>query len=144
MCRSWEYWERPVVRVKERPPDPTLRASDADRERVVDVLRRHTAEGRLTPEELEERLETVYAARTLGDLEAPVHDLPPEPAPRSPRRPVPRPGRILGVPLAVLLAVIVVAAVAAPGHAPFWLLWFVVPWMLCRRPRHRRAPTTWV
>jgi hypothetical protein len=51
---------------------------------------------------------------------------------------------VLGLPLGVLIALIVVATIAAPANAPVWLLWFVIPWMLCRRPRHRRAPGTWV
>jgi hypothetical protein len=48
----------------------SLRASDADREQFVEALRRHHAEGRLTVEELTERTERAYAARTLGDLDA--------------------------------------------------------------------------
>jgi hypothetical protein len=57
--------------------DPTeLRASDADRERTVVRLRRHATEGRLTMDELDERCERAYAARTVGDLAALVADLP--------------------------------------------------------------------
>lgn len=41
------------------PLDPSVRASDADRERIATGLRDHAAEGRLTPEELEERLDAV-------------------------------------------------------------------------------------
>lgn len=55
----------------------SLRASDADREQFVESLRRHHAEGRLTLEELTERTERAYAARTLGDLDALGGDLPP-------------------------------------------------------------------
>jgi hypothetical protein len=55
----------------------SLRASDADREQFVEALRQHHAEGRLTVEELEERTERAYAARTLGDLDALGGDLPP-------------------------------------------------------------------
>jgi hypothetical protein len=55
----------------------TLRASDADREQFVEALRRHHAEGRLTTEELTERTERAYAARTFGDLDALATDLPP-------------------------------------------------------------------
>jgi hypothetical protein len=54
----------------------TLRASDADRERVAEQLRHATAEGRLDPDELEERLETAFAARTYGELDQLVVDLP--------------------------------------------------------------------
>jgi hypothetical protein len=62
----------------------SLRASDADREQFVEALRQHHAEGRLTTEELTERTERAYAARTLGDLDALATDLPPlrPPAPR--------------------------------------------------------------
>src|SRR5207302_7912443 len=56
--------------------DPTLRASDADRERVAERLREHAGAGRLSMDELSERLETVFAARTLGELEPPLADLP--------------------------------------------------------------------
>jgi hypothetical protein len=54
---------------------PELRASDADRERTADVLRAAAGEGRLTMEELEERLHTTYAARTHRDLEGLTADL---------------------------------------------------------------------
>ncbi|MEU3554190.1 DUF1707 SHOCT-like domain-containing protein [Streptomyces fragilis] len=53
-----------------------LRASDAERDRVVDQLREAVAEGRLTPEEYAERVEGALAARTLGELEEYVRDLP--------------------------------------------------------------------
>ena len=48
---------------------PELRASDADRERVAEILRDAVAEGRLDMEEFEERLEATYKARTYGELE---------------------------------------------------------------------------
>jgi len=53
-----------------------LRASDADRERVAQVLHTALAEGRLTVAELQERLDIVYAAKTLGELEPITLDLP--------------------------------------------------------------------
>jgi hypothetical protein len=57
-------------------PRPELRASDADRERVADVLRDALVEGRLQLTEFESRLEETHAARTHGELEQVVHDLP--------------------------------------------------------------------
>ncbi|MEU7555296.1 DUF1707 domain-containing protein [Streptomyces sp. NPDC044571] len=62
----------------ERPekPLPELRASDADRERVVERLRDAVAEGRLDMEEFEERLEAAYTSRTYGELEPLTRDLP--------------------------------------------------------------------
>lgn len=73
-------------------PDPSqMRVSDEDRHKVADVLRDAAAEGRIDFEELEERLEATYAAKTYGDLvpltidlpnagAAPVH-VTPQPAP---------------------------------------------------------------
>lgn len=55
-----------------------MRASDADRERVVARLQQHTAAGRLTLDELSDRIAEVYAARTLGDLATVTRDLPPD------------------------------------------------------------------
>ena len=54
---------------------PDILASDADRERTAGVLRRSSANGQLTVEELDERVEAVYAARTRGELERLVEDL---------------------------------------------------------------------
>ncbi|MER6624794.1 MULTISPECIES: DUF1707 domain-containing protein [unclassified Streptomyces] len=55
---------------------PDLRASDADRERVAEILRDALTEGRLDMEEFEERLEATYKARTYGDLTPITRDLP--------------------------------------------------------------------
>jgi hypothetical protein len=59
-----------------RASETSLRASDADRDRVADILRDAFAEGRLTTEEHSERLDGVYAAKTVGELEPFVRDLP--------------------------------------------------------------------
>jgi Domain of unknown function (DUF1707) len=56
---------------------PGLRASDADRERVADVLRQAAGEGRLSFDELDERLGAAFAARTYAELEPITADLPP-------------------------------------------------------------------
>ncbi|MFG2348280.1 DUF1707 SHOCT-like domain-containing protein [Streptomyces phaeochromogenes] len=53
-----------------------LRASDADRDRTADILREALAEGRLTAEEHSERVEDVFRAKTVGELEPLVADLP--------------------------------------------------------------------
>jgi hypothetical protein len=63
-------------------PDPTavghrqLRVSDHDREQVAEQLRQAAGDGRLTLDELDDRLSQAYAARTFGDLEPLTHDLP--------------------------------------------------------------------
>ncbi|MGW1778545.1 DUF1707 SHOCT-like domain-containing protein [Streptomyces sp. NPDC002143] len=58
------------------PGPPDLRASDADRERVSEVLRDALAEGRLDMAEFEERLDQTYKARTYGELAPITRDLP--------------------------------------------------------------------
>ncbi|HYN95361.1 MAG TPA: DUF1707 domain-containing protein [Pilimelia sp.] len=57
------------------------RASDDDRQRVIDALQRHTATGRLSLDEFSERVATAYTARTVADLAAVLRDLPVESAP---------------------------------------------------------------
>ncbi|MGI5161245.1 DUF1707 SHOCT-like domain-containing protein [Microbispora sp. CA-102843] len=55
---------------------PEMRASDGDRDRVAAALREHVAEGRLTIDEFNERLEQVYQSRTYGELAKLTSDLP--------------------------------------------------------------------
>src|SRR4051812_50002415 len=62
---------------------PEHRASDAEREAAADRLRVAAGDGRLDPDELEQRLEQAYAARTVGELTELTRDLP---APRAPVR----------------------------------------------------------
>ncbi|MFJ9039340.1 DUF1707 domain-containing protein [Streptomyces sp. NPDC102406] len=73
-----------------------LRASDADRDRIADILREALAEGRLDAEEHAERIDGVYRAKTVGELEPLVRDLPAQPpraaaAGTAPGRPVSAP-----------------------------------------------------
>jgi Domain of unknown function (DUF1707) len=60
--------------------NPNLRASDADREAMADRLREHHTEGRLDPDEFQERLEKCFAAKTVGELAELTHDLPGDPS----------------------------------------------------------------
>jgi hypothetical protein len=60
----------------EQPKPLELRASDADRERVAKILHDAMAEGRLTVDELDERLQIVYKSKTLGELVPVTADLP--------------------------------------------------------------------
>jgi hypothetical protein len=78
-----------------------MRASDDDREQVVAELKAHCAAGRLTLDELPDRVERAYAAATLGELTELTRDLP-QRAPQATRRePAPAPSgnrpRIPGV-----------------------------------------------
>jgi hypothetical protein len=63
-----------------------IRASDAERERAADSLREHYAAGRLDSEELSERLDGVYAAKTVAELRALSADLPALPLSPAARR----------------------------------------------------------
>lgn len=142
--------------------DPQLRASDADRERVAIFLRDQAAVGRLTSDELEERVGAAYRAVTVGDLERLIRDLPRARPPRPAVRlaaPVRRrrPGAIvplgilallvLGAPgllwvagLALALGAAAVIAVLALGFAlgPFILIGFLIALAIRRRRPPRR------
>ena len=69
---------------------PAWLAGSADRERTVGVLRAAFTEGRLTQDELDDRVARAYAARTYGDLWTLIADLP--------AGPLPYPGGLPGVP----------------------------------------------
>ena len=105
--------------------DDRIRISDADRNRVAAQLREHFAEGRLSSEELDERIAAALSAKTFGDVRPIMADLPdPAPAPPQARQPPPwatghgavfhRGPRIL--PLAVFA---LIAALVIPGAG--WL-----------------------
>jgi hypothetical protein len=66
----------------------SLRASDADREVVVELLREATADGRLGMDEIDDRLTAAYAARTFGDLDRVTWDLVATPADATPGKTV--------------------------------------------------------
>jgi Domain of unknown function (DUF1707) len=67
---------------------PEVRASDTDRDRVVDVLRDAAADGRLTVDEFDERMAAALSSRTLAELAPLTADLVPGPAaPAGPSRP---------------------------------------------------------
>ena len=63
-----------------------LRASDSDRERVLDILKAAFVQGRLTKDELDARVGQTLASRTWGDLTAITADIPPWPLPRPVRK----------------------------------------------------------
>jgi len=136
--------------------DPRIRASDDDRDRAAALLREHHAAGRLTPEEFNERLDKVYDAKTLGDLDQLMDDLPaidlyrlPDASlPRSYRRQVPGAGSYLeavgghvpvrhsrfsaawaaawGSWFSITLLCFVVWVLS--GHGYLWPLWVAGPW----------------
>jgi hypothetical protein len=115
------------------PRSSILRASDSDRDRVADRLRHAAAEGRLLTEELEERLGVAFSARTYGELDAVVADLP---APRDDRRHTTplwvKATFVLAVAMA-LIAVLAVVALIFIGLAGAWLLWLFAAWAIFGR-----------
>jgi len=118
----------------------TLRASDADRDRVIERLRQAAAEGRLLTEELEKRLEAALSARTYGQLDALLADLPGR------RRQVPHethrlawvpPALGLAIAIPTVLAVLAVVVLALAGVLATWWLWLLVGWWFFGHPRRR-------
>ena len=149
------------------PGDPRIRASDADRDRATALLREHHAAGRLTAEEFDERMNAALDAKTLGEIDDLLADLPVIDLYRLPhesmRRPAglphqsiaPRdpggaaspvrfsPGTLAvgawAVVTGTLIAIWAVAAVVGVGTwFPWWLL-VAVPWIwvMIRRARRR-------
>ncbi|MGW3496995.1 DUF1707 domain-containing protein [Streptomyces sp. NPDC001020] len=100
----------PVSTDRQSVPPAELRCSDADRDRIADILREALAEGRLTAEEHAERVDGVLSAKTVGELERFVRDLPaahsrPTPSAYAPVSDRPAPGAIPAGPDENLVAV---------------------------------------
>jgi hypothetical protein len=68
--------EKYVVEYAAVMPEPALRASDDDRDVVLQALERHLAAGRLSLDEFDQRSTAALSAVTLGDLTALTSDLP--------------------------------------------------------------------
>jgi hypothetical protein len=117
----------------------SLRASDADREHIAERLRKAAAEGRILTEELEHRLMAAFSARTYGELEPLVADLPREVARRDRRErslPVPKAAIalmiLIGMPMAV--AVVIAAAVLLVSMFAMWIVVVaIVMWVFGHR-----------
>ena len=148
------------------PGDPRIRASDTDRDRVASLLREHHAAGRLTAEEFHERMELALDAKTLGELDDLLADLPAIDLYQLPdaslRRAPPRAGQSLlpadpgghGGPIrftpgtvavgawavvtSALIAIWAVAAVVGGGTwFPWWAL-VAIPWIWAAIRRAQR------
>jgi hypothetical protein len=136
--------------------DGAIRASDSDRERVVDLLRGGYTEGRLTLEEFDERTTAAYAARTWSQLRELTSDLPVEvnlrrppgsavgpppgrpaaqPGPGMPPVPAGRPGFFPVLPF-VILFIVLAGSVHAAALA---VLPAIVIFMVCLRASGRRG-----
>ena len=120
--------------------DPELRAGDADRDRVIAVLTESYTEGRLTNDEFQLRVDSAHAARTFGELDALVDDLPrantevevPEnnTVSRPRRRKDLRAGWVSWLGVGIMVNVIWGATwITQGGGAPYyWPIWVMGPW----------------
>jgi hypothetical protein len=119
--------------------DPSMRASDADRERAADRLRDAHAEGRLTREEFDERIDRTFAAKTLGELAGVTQDLPavsaalqaPVPAPATPyagRRHLGGIWASWGSAVVVCVGIWATSAISSGDLGNFWPIWVAGPW----------------
>src|SRR5262249_38292704 len=101
-----------------------LRASDSDRERVLDILKAAFAQGRLTKDEFDARVGQTLVSRTWGDLTALTADIPAWPLPR----PVHKPARPPSSPpsnaivKAVACAIVALATIAIAGMPGMWTM----------------------
>jgi class 3 adenylate cyclase len=107
-----------------------LRAADSDRERVAEQLRQHYGAGRVSEEELSERVEAAYSARTLAELDRLTADLPAAgAAPAQPRR---RSGLETSVrihaTIFLLVNLMLIGIWAASGGGYFWPIWPLLGW----------------
>jgi Domain of unknown function (DUF1707)/2TM domain len=107
-----------------------IRVSDAERERAVEALRDHYADGRLTSEELEERTGRAYRAVTRGDLAGLTRDLPWRTTRRTRERLAKANREAWRAHLASYAAVNggLVGIWALTGTGEFWPAWSLVPW----------------
>src|SRR3954465_3865808 len=119
-----------------------VRASDAEREEAISALRTHAGDGRLDVEELDQRVESAYAAKTRRELVPLTRDLPRAPRPpRDERREFTEHLRFY---LTVMALLVVIWALTGMGY--FWPIWPIVGWGVgivshanaLRRPTARR------
>jgi class 3 adenylate cyclase len=132
--------------------ETSVRASDADRERVSGLLREHYGAGRLSEEELSERVEALYGVRTMSELDALIADLPSPPAPGRGRRRSALEGSVrIHLAIYVVVNVMLVGIWAASGGGYFWPVWPILGWgigvgchaapLLAKGTRRRRGDT---
>src|SRR3954454_24220388 len=129
---------------------PPLRASDADRERVAAMLRENYGDGRLSDEDLSERVDAVYRAGTMSELAALTADLPKPPGPPRPRRRSALETSVrIHLTTYLLVNLMLIGIWAAAGGGYFWPIWPILGWGIgvgCHAApllatRGRRAPS---
>jgi hypothetical protein len=125
------------LRVSDREVDRSLRVSDRERDEVATLLRDHAAEGRLTPAELDQRVEGALTARTGADLDALLADLPARRSERQKRDE--RHDAFRSVTFLAAAAVLIVGLWLFTGAHGFWPVWIlgIVAFRVARRARVR-------
>jgi hypothetical protein len=114
------------------------RVSDAERNRVIESLKQHTADGCLTLEEFEARVDETLAARTRSDLRIVLRDLPvPDRERPRARSTVPAAASLLPV-----IGVVAVLVGIVSGHLFLWPL-FVIAFFWFRIGRGHHRPAGW-
>jgi hypothetical protein len=123
---------------------PNMRVGDAERETVASQLREHYADGRLTLDELNDRLDLALAAKTRADLDSVLVDLPRAAAPVVPAQPARqqhsgRPGFVGTLAAQALLLFWMGAAIVGgiflfgDGHKPLAIVLFLAALAFLRR-----------
>jgi class 3 adenylate cyclase len=107
---------------------PSYRASDEDRERVAELLREHYGAGRLSDDDLSERLEAAYAARTDAELAELTADLPAENKAASRAAPGPPADLRVHFTIYALVNLMLIGIWAASGGGYFWPIWPMLGW----------------
>src|SRR3954447_23173819 len=107
-----------------------IRVSDAERERTVEALRDHYADGRLSSDELEERIELAYHATTRGEVSALMRDLPSHRGRRARERLAKANRDAWRAHITSYAAVNggLVGLWALTGTGDFWPAWSIAPW----------------
>ncbi len=119
--------------------DPNMRVSDAERTEMADTLSKHYADGRLDDGEFKVRLDKAMGAKTRGDLNGLLVDLPLVHAEQTPRRPgVLRRAWFAFTVLAVVALTIAVATSVVTYHVP-WFLVAVVLFIVWRSSGRRHS-----
>jgi len=115
--------------------DPSLRASDADREAMADRLRRHHTDGRIDADEFQERLDRCYAAKTVGELTELTHDLPGDPARRRSGAGFSLLGSLRMIPIVPIILALVAIHLIVGVVSGLWILipLFFVARLICAR-----------
>ena len=109
--------------------DAELRAGDADRDAKISELRGAYAEGRLLPEEFNDRLDRAHEAKTFADLPRETAVAPQEPSESVMERRELRSAWASWLGVGVLVNIIWFATWMGSGPAPYyWPIWVVGPW----------------